>query len=96
MPNAGSITYWYLQVPNLILLGMAALLAVRFVLSLALSERSALMRPVAFVTYPVVAAVGAVTPRIVPRAGVIACAIVWLLALRTALFMVALALGIRL
>ena len=34
MPNAGSITYWYLQVPNLILLSMMVLLLLRLVLSL--------------------------------------------------------------
>ena len=37
MPNAGSFTYWYLQVPNLILLAMMALLLVRLVLSLVLN-----------------------------------------------------------
>lgn len=96
MPNTGSFTYWYLQVPNLILLAMMALLVVRLVLSLVLSSGSGVMRPVGAITYPVVATVGAVTPRIVPAAGIVVCAIVWLAAIRTGLVMVALAMGIRL
>ena len=96
MPNTGSFTYWYLQVPNLILLAMMALLLVRLVLSLLLSSHSSVMRPVGAITYPVVATVGAVTPRIVPAAGVVVCAIVWLAAIRTGLVMVALAMGVRL
>ncbi len=54
------------------------------------------MRLVGAITYPVVATVGAVTPRIVPAAGVILCAIIWLMAARTVLVMVALAMGVRL
>ncbi len=54
------------------------------------------MRLVGAITHPVVATVGAVTPRIVPAAGVIVCAIIWLMAARTVLFMVALAMGVRL
>jgi hypothetical protein len=96
MPNTGSFTYWYLQVPNLILLAMMALLLVRLVLSSVLNSGSGVMRLVGAVTYPVVATVGAVTPRIVPAAGVILCAIIWLMVARTVLVMVALAMGVRL
>lgn len=96
MPNTGSFTYWYLQVPNLILLAMMALLLVRLALSLLLNEGSAAMRPVGAITYPVVAMVGAVTPRIMPAAGVVACAVIWLAAIRTVLVMAALAMGVRL
>ncbi len=96
MPNAGSITYWYLQVPNLILLAMIVLLLLRLVLSLAPGTIWGVTRPVGAITYPVVVTVGAVTPRIVPAAGVIVCAVVWLLLVRTVLFMTALAMGVRL
>jgi hypothetical protein len=96
MPNAGTFTYWYLQVPSVVLLAMMVLLLARLVLSPVLDAGGAVMRLVAGVTQPVVAAVGAVTPRIVPAAGVIVCAIVWLMAVRTVLFMVALAMGVRL
>ena len=96
MPNTGSFTYWYLQVPNLILLAMMALLVVRLVLSLVLNSSSGVMRLVGAITYPVVATVGAVTPRIMPAAGVVVCTVVWLAAIRTGLVMVALAMGVRL
>ncbi len=96
MPNAGSITYWYLQVPNLILLSMMVLLLMRLVLSLIPGTIWGIARPVGAITHPVVVAVGAVTPRIVPAAGVIVCAVVWLLLVRTVLFMTALAMGVRL
>ncbi|MBX9589902.1 MAG: hypothetical protein K2X43_11390 [Hyphomonadaceae bacterium] len=95
MPNAGSFTYWYLQGPNLILLAMMALLIVRLVLAPILGDGAMLMRPLVAVTHPVVATVGAVTPRMVPQIGVMACAIVWLAALRTVLFMGAMAMGVR-
>ena len=96
MPNAGSITYWYLQVPNLILLAMMGLLLLRLVLSLVPGASRGIMQPVGAITRPVVVAVGAVTPRIVPAAGVIVCAVVWLMLARTVLFMTALAMGVRL
>ena len=96
MPNTGSFTYWYLQVPNLIVLAMMVLLLVRLVLMPVLNSGWDVMRLVGTITYPVVATVGAVTPRIVPAAGVVACAIIWLAAVRTVLVMVALAMGVRL
>ena len=96
MPNAGTFTYWYLQFPSLILLAMMVLLMARLVLSFVLHDDGTVMRLVGTMTQPVVASVGAVTPRIVPAAGVIICAIIWLMAVRTVLFMVALAMGVRL
>ena len=96
MPNAGTFTYWYLQVPNLVLLAIMVLLLVRLVLSFVLHDDGAVMRLVGTMTQPVVATVGAVTPRIVPAAGVIICAIIWLMAVRTVLFMAALVMGVRL
>ena len=94
MPNAGTFTYWYLQVPNLVLLAIMVLLLVRLVLSFVLHDDGAVMRLVGTMTQPVVATVGAVTPRIVPAAGVIICAIIWLMAVRTVLFMAALVMGV--
>ena len=96
MPNAGTFTYWYLQVPSLVLLAMMVLLLARLVLSLVLDGGGSVMRLVGAITQPVVATVGAVTPRIVPAAGVILCAISWLMAVRTVLYMAALAMGVRL
>jgi hypothetical protein len=96
MPNAGAFTYWYLQVPNLILWAMITLLALRLLLLPVFGDGGGLVRPVRAITQPVVATVGAVTPGIVPRAGVMFCAIVWLFALRVLLFMAASAMGARL
>ena len=96
MPNAGSFTYWYLQVPNIILLAMITLLLVRLLLSLVLNGGWGVMRLIGAITYPVMATVGAVTPRIVPQAGVVVCAVMWLAAVRTVLVMAALAMGVRL
>ena len=47
-------------------------------------------------TRPVTAVVGFITPRIVPPSGVVALSIAWLIALRAALFMAALAKGVQL
>lgn len=96
MPNAGSFTYWYLQVPNLILLAMVLLLLMRLVLSPVLDDGGGIMRLLKAITRPVTVCAGAITPRIVPQAGVIIGGIIWLLAVRTVLVMTALAMGIRL
>jgi hypothetical protein len=95
MPNPGPFTYWYLQVPSLLLLALMALLLVRLLLMpLGLMEQGPL-RVVRAVTQPVVAAVGAMTPRLIPPAGVIVCAIIWLAAARVLLLMAGLAMGVR-
>jgi hypothetical protein len=96
MPNAAPFTYWYLQLPNWILLAMMLLLLVRLVLSPVLGHSSGIMRPLMAITRPVAATIGAVTPRIVPPAGVLVCAIIWLAAARVLVLMAALALGVRL
>jgi hypothetical protein len=95
MPNPGPFTYWYLQVPSMILLALMGLLLVRLVLlPLGLVDAGPL-RLVRTVTQPFVTAVGAMTPRLVPPAGVIVCAIIWLAAARVLLLMAALAMGAR-
>ena len=96
MPNAGSFTYWYLQLPSLILSALLVLLVARLMLAPLLDHQASMLRPVLAITQPVVTAVGMVTPRIVPPAGVVLCAIVWLMAARTVLFMAAQIMGIRL
>jgi uncharacterized protein YggT (Ycf19 family) len=96
MPKASFLTYWYLNLPSIILAVLIWLLIGRLVLSAILDAGNVVMRVVRAVTYPVVAPVGAITPRIVPPAGVIMCAIAWLFALRIVLFMGALARGVRL
>jgi hypothetical protein len=54
------------------------------------------LRVLAAITRPVVATVGAITPRIVPQSGVLLLAMVWLAALRVAVFWVAVVKGVRL
>jgi hypothetical protein len=96
MPSANFLTYWYLHVPSLILAALIYLLLGRLVLSFVLDAGNTVMHVVRASTHPVVAVVGAITPRIVPPAGVIVCAMVWLLAARITLFMGAMAKGVRL
>jgi hypothetical protein len=96
MRNVSTLTYWLLQGPNLILVALIVLLAARLLLGAVFSNVSAIVRGLAAVTRPVTAVVGAITPRIIPPAGVVACAIAWLVAARVVLTMVALGLGVRL
>lgn len=96
MPKPSLFTYWYLQLPSLILLALIALLVARLVVSLVVGDGNVIRRFVSAITQPMVAAVGAVTPRIVPPAGVVVCAIVWLITARIMVFMVAMAMGVRL
>lgn len=96
MPNAGAFTYWYLQLPNLMLLAMMVLLLARLILSPIFGGTVLVMRPLRAVTDPVVTIVAAITPRIIPTAGIILCGIVWLFAARVLLFMAASAMGARL
>lgn len=96
MPNAGAFTYWYLRIPDLLLSAMIILLFARLLLSPLLGRSGLLLGPVCAITRPVVATVGAITPRIMPTAGVNLCAIIWLFAARVTLFMAASAMGIRL
>jgi hypothetical protein len=97
MPSGASfVTYWYLHVPSLLLGAFIVLMLVRLLLTPLLSADNSVMRLLAAVTAPVVATVGAVTPRIVPLPGVLALGVVWLAALRVSVFWIALAKGVRL
>jgi hypothetical protein len=95
MPNAPAFTYWYLQLPNLILLAMILLLFLRLVLP-PFTVIALITRPVRAMTQPIVTTVGAVTPRIIPAPGVILCGVIWLFTARVLLFMAASAMGVRL
>ena len=86
---------WYLHGPNLLILAMICILFVQLLLSLA-AGGSAVTRAISLVTRPVTVAVGFITPRIVPPAGVIVLSIVWLMVVRVALSMAALAKGVSL
>jgi hypothetical protein len=96
MQSASFVTYWYLHLPSLLLATLIVLLLGRLVLTPVLGAGNVLVWLLAIATKPVVATVGAITPRIVPPAGVLVLAMVWLAALRMAVFWVALATGVRL
>jgi hypothetical protein len=98
MPDASFFAHWYYHVPNLILVALIWLLIGRLVLSLIFSPGSGntLVRLFHVPTNPVLMAVGAVTPRLVPTGLVVVFAIVWLLAARVALFVAVSATGARL
>jgi hypothetical protein len=86
---------WYLHGPNLLILALICLLILRLALSV-VAGGSGVGRLVAAVTRPVTAVVGFITPRIVPPSGVVALSIGWLIAVRAALVMAALANGVQL
>jgi hypothetical protein len=81
--------HWQLVIPGRILGLFALLLLVRLALELTLGAEGArgglLMRGLMGVTSPIVRAVGAITPRIVPTPLITPCAIFWLLTLRIVL-----------
>jgi uncharacterized protein YggT (Ycf19 family) len=82
MPSASSLSYWYFQGPSLLLAALVYLLVVRLILGPLVSADTPLMRVLAAITNPVMKAVGAITPRMVPTALVIVFAIMWLLSAR--------------
>jgi YggT family protein len=96
MPGASLFAPWYYHMPNLILAALIWLLIGRLVLSLLLGRGNAVVRLLEAVTGPVLEAVGAITPRLVPTGLVVVFAIAWLLAARVALFVAVSATGVRL
>ncbi len=96
MRNVSLFTYWSLQLPYLLMGAFILLLLLRLVLAATVGRDGGIARLFGSITWPITGPVGAVTPRIVPPAGVIACAIAWLIAARVVLSMVALGLGVRL
>jgi uncharacterized protein YggT (Ycf19 family) len=96
--SARFLAHWYYHVPDLIITVLIYLLFAR--LALALIRRAdgdgVIVRALNRVTDPVLAGVGAITPRVVPLALVIVFAIAWLVTARLALFIAMTARGIRL
>ena len=96
MQGASFYTYWYLHLPSLLLAAFIVLLLVRLILTPLLGAGNLVMRVLAAITKPVVATVGAITPRVVPHAGVLVLAMVWLAALRVGVLWIAQTNGVRL
>lgn len=92
------VAHWYYHIPNLILLALSGLLVVRLALSLVVARDggSRAMRWIEIATNPVLKPVAAITPRVVPGWLVMILAVIWLFALRMALFVAVTATGTRL
>ena len=95
---ANFLQQWYFHVPDRIMLALMGVLAVQFLLALALASfnRDAVpLRILAAITTPVIKPVRFLTPRIVPTVLLPVSAIALLMVLRMLLYMVCVALGVR-
>lgn len=97
MNTSSFATHWHLHIPSLVLVAMIYLVVLRGVLGLLLGwdHRNVVARSVAAITYPALALVGAMTPRSVPRIGVLVFTLVWLFVLLGLIVYVLAALGRR-
>lgn len=96
MRTVSPLVYWSLQLPYAIFGAWLVVLLVRLLFAAILDSGNAALRLVNALARPVTGIVGAITPRIVPPAGVVVCAMAWLVAARVAISMVALGFGARL
>lgn len=97
MTSAQSFGQYLAGLPGVVLAVLSYLLIIRLVIDLVFPNANANLpfRVVRRVTNPLVHAVGAVTPRVVPGALVTLCAVVWVFALRIALVQVMAVLAMR-
>jgi len=97
MNTSSLATHWYLHIPSLAVIAMIYLVILRGLMAMALGwdSRNLLARALAAVTYPVFAVVTAITPRAVPRAGVLVFALMWLFVLLSVFVYVLAGLGRR-
>src|SRR5262245_30784911 len=95
--NPSAPVNWYVQAPSLVLALVSYLLLARLALDLAFGTRgdNAAFRALRWLTNPIVRAVGAITPRVVPGTLVTACAVLWIFALRIILVQVVAAMAMR-
>ena len=91
------LTFWYFHLPNMVLAAASYTLIGRWILGLLFRKRAdaTIMRVFARVTDPILDAVAAITPRIVPRGLVVVLALVWLTALRMGWFLALVIMGVR-
>jgi YggT family protein len=85
-PGQSLWVHWYFHVPNYLLAALTYTLIGRFILSLVLDSDTVIVRVFSQITNPVLKAVAAITPKIVPAGLIIIFAIVWLFVLRIAWF----------
>jgi hypothetical protein len=95
--NPSTPVNWYVEGPSLFLALLSSLLIARLALDLTFGTRgdNSVFRALRWLTNPVVRAVGAITPRVVPGALVTGCAVLWIFAARVALVQVAAAVAMR-
>jgi uncharacterized protein YggT (Ycf19 family) len=90
-------TNWWYHVPNLVMAAMIYTLIGRYVLDMLFGNRDVVMLKVfRQITDPILKAVRAITPAIVPNGVLIVFAILWLMAGRMAWFLLAVMFGMRL
>lgn len=95
--NDSFFAHWYFHVPNLVMAALIYSLIARYILELFFARRpdAVLLNVFRQVTDPVVRAVRAVTPAIVPNGLVVVFAVVWLMALRMFLYLTIIAAGVK-
>lgn len=88
--------FWIFQVPNMLLAIAVYTLLGRYILSLFFAHDSdrVIWRSFRQLTDPILNAVGAVTPRVVPPPLLVLLAVVWLMMARLALFLAVRHLGL--
>ena len=94
-PSQSFVAHWYFHIPNLIMVALMYTLVGRYILALLFDNDSVIVRVLSSITNPVLKAVGAITPRIVPAGVIIVFAIVWLFVARVALFFGLALMGVR-
>ena len=97
--SANFLNHWYYHLPDQIVAVLSYLLLVRLVLVLVRRDDDGtgrFVRVLNHITNPVLTGVRAITPRVVPAAGVVVFALIWLVTFRLALFIAVTARGIRL
>lgn len=96
-PSDSLFTHWYFHVPNLLMAAMIYTLIGRYLLELLFARKpdAVLLRTFRQITDPIVRAVRAITPRIVPDGVVVIFSIIWLMALRMFLYLTIIALGVK-
>lgn len=89
------VGFWLFQVPNFLLAIATYTLIGRYILSIFFrpSSEAVIWRVFCQITDPILAVVGAITPRMVPPPLVLLLAVVWLMMARVALFLALRAMG---
>jgi hypothetical protein len=87
---------WYYHVPDMLLAALSYLLLARLLLTPFPTAEHAVGRGLRGLTHPLVAAVGAVTPRMVPLPLLLLATLAWLYAARVLLRVAVAATGLRL